>query len=617
MPKISLGPFKGEIPLMGDRVLPKGNARFSQNANVEGGELRAWGRPLFIQDLNPGASPGNEVKTIYQYETSYWLNWMGLVSVRPGFLADDAMKRLYWVGDGAYPKKGDLTAITNSDSTGPLPYSSYRMGVKAPTSAPVEGTSVPGASTTTTDVTYVYTLVSDWGEESAPSDPLTIVDVPVDTFADTGTEYIQLTLGSVSPGAPYNMDSGVKRLYRSVVSGTDATYLFVTELPIATTTFNDDVPVEDLGEVIPSYRVENDEIITWDEPVDTVVGMCSHPGQFFVMWHGNTLTFTEPLIPYASPRAYDIDLDHEIIAAGVVGNTIVVATDGVPYVVTGDHPIAMSVERLPYRQPCVAAASFKEGVGSCVWATHDGLFQVAPGQARLYTAEYFRRDQWQAFDPTSIVAEIHDGKYFAYYRTTSGEEASLIFDPTRPDNAVGRLTPFTRAPFSSLEDDALYVVDGSSLYKWDGDQTAKLVYDWLSREEVSSKPMNFGAARVDGDFGAITEEDVAELEALRTAIAAANASLFNNTFSFGAFNGEELNAVTLNGDGWQVTVAIPTNTLSFRYYSDGELVFEQVILSEEPFRLPSGKLSRRHQVEVIGDIRVRDIELGNTRSELG
>jgi len=73
----------------------------------------------------------------------------------------------------------------------------------------------------------------------------------------------------------------------------------------------------------------------------------------------------------------------------------------------------------------------------------------------------------------------------------------------------------------------------------------------------------------------------------------------------------------LNGTGYQDPPLAPSGSVDFRYYGGLALRLERVVNNDEPFRLPSGFLARRHSIEIEGDVPIEIIGLGDSREELG
>ncbi len=606
-------PFKGIAPRLAPKLLPPGFGQEAQDAKLFSGDLEAFAARSFIRNL----SPGGVVKTLYLYEGVYWLNWAEVVRVAPPPIANDARKRLFWTGEGDYPRKGDEDGITNfGDAGGDLPYSSYKMGVKAPTVAPTEGTSVLNDATTTLqDVAYVHTFVSAWGEESAPSPPLVLEDVDTGHWQGSGGNLVQLDFSETDPGSPYNMTGGTRRIYRTSTGrvGIGNLYLLVAEVAITVMTYDDTVRAVDLGQELPSHRFEGGLTITWDEPPDGLEGLVALAGGFYAGFVGNALYLSEPYYPHAWPSAYVRAVDYDIQGLIAIDDALYVVTKGFPYLFTGVHPVQMNKSRYPSHFPGSSSRGYAETLAGALFGSTDGLVLLGPGRAAVITRDTMGKGDWEAYEPSSHHFHIHDGKLFLFYETVSGITGGLIFDPTSKDVAYIPLDLEASAGFVSPEKDTLYLVQSGAVWEWEGDAVAKRPFDWRSGPRVT-RPTNFGAAAVRADYSVIPT--AAELEAYAAAQAVIQAANDAIPVGRGSMNGFMLNGRALNGNGYQSLPVVPSNLLEFHYYADGVLKHSETVSTEEPFRLPGGFEAREHEVRLVGDLSVNEILLGTTRAEL-
>ena len=143
---IRIASFAGEIPKLIPRLLNQNYAQIAQNTKLENGALVPIRRGKYMHRMP------FDCKTIYLYNGE-WLGWENFVNVEPAPVASD---RLYVTGDGK-PKiiVGGVT---------------YDLAVARPTSkvtAVVSGTPDPALSST---VLFAYTWVTEFDEESEPSD---------------------------------------------------------------------------------------------------------------------------------------------------------------------------------------------------------------------------------------------------------------------------------------------------------------------------------------------------------------------------------------------------------------------------------------------------------------
>jgi hypothetical protein len=473
---ISITNFGGMMPRRNPALLPENAAQIARNCVLWHGDLRSL--KAAQQVLTP-TGIGAAIKSIYRIgmslpETQYWMAWAGDVDVVRGMIAGDTSERTYYTGDGV-PKVTNLQMATQGGNR--YPVNAYALGVPAPTQAP----SCAASSTADPVETrvYIYTYVTAWGEEGAPSPPTKVV------VSESGT--VALALLAAAPGGAYNIVA--KRIYRSVQTTTgEAVYEFVAEIPDAHTTFNDTLTATQLGEPITT--------LSYAMPPAGLAGLVALPNGIMAGFEGYDLYFCEPFLPYAWPEKYRLTTDYPIVGLGVFGSSLLVCTKGSPYLVTGVHPDSMSMERIELDQACVSKRSIVSIGGGVMYASPDGLVYVGAGGSRIVTEALYTRQEWQALNPGTIDGYYHDGKYIALYAgggfiLNSLEDSSL----TMFDEAVtaGYVDPIS---------DSLYLAIGGNIVKFNagGDKP----YTWRSKKyQFAARPAP-GCAKVDADSYPVT-----------------------------------------------------------------------------------------------------------------
>lgn len=468
---ISISNFGGMMPRQNAAMLPNAAAQIARNCKLWHGDLRPLKSAKSIHAPVPLA---RAIKSIYRMgmslpETQYWLTWTSDVDVARGIVAGDTAERTYFTGDGV-PKVTNLQMATQGGNS--YPVNAYTLGVPAPTQA---ATCVPSASAVPAETrVYIWTYVSAWGEEGAPSPPTKV------TVSENGS----VQLGQLVPAPAGNYNIAAKRIYRSqqTSSGT-AIYQFVREIPDATTEFNDTLLATELGEELAT--------LSFAMPPPTLTGLVALPNGIMAGFSGYDLFFCEPNLPYAWPEKYRLTADYPIVGLGVFGSSLLVCTKGTPYLVTGMHPDSMSMERIELDQACVSKRSIVSIGGAVMYASPDGLVNVGVGGSRVVTESLYTREEWQALRPESIEGYFHDGKYVGLYAgggfiLNSLEDASL----TMFDEAV-------TAGYVDAVSDALYfAIDGVIRKFNDGDDKE---YTWRSKKFLFSARPGPGCARIDAD----------------------------------------------------------------------------------------------------------------------
>ncbi len=460
--KLAFAGFRGELPIIDERLLPETNAQVARNVYLRRGTLKPERAPGAVTGLPGIIAPSS----LYRYPSGsngagFWMAWGSgkRVNAVKSMLADDVWSRIYWTGDGA-PKMGGIGEITAGSP--PWPSSSFRLGIPAPAAAPTASAPTGRVPLDEQPITavqayYVVTLISRFGEEGPPSPPSgAIVRWDMAEGAPAGGN-VELALPGVPSGSH---DIVSKRIYRTESAGV---YQFVGDVAAATGSFTDSVPSESMGVALPS--------IEWDMPDSRMVGLTALPGGFMAGYFDNTLCFCEAYRPHAWPVSYQLAFTEDIVGIAAVAGGLVVATNGRPHLVTGSSPAAMADAHLDEDQPCLSGRSLVDMGEFAVYASPNGLVAVGGGQARLLTAGMIGKEQWLALQPETIHAYRYDGRYLAFYQggcfTFTPGEGFEFFDIS------------AESGYYDLADDTLYLIQGGSITTWGKGQPMTL--RWRSK----------------------------------------------------------------------------------------------------------------------------------------
>lgn len=469
--KLAWTTFTGVRPKVDERLLPDGNAQVAENVNTERGGLR----PL------PGLSdilalPKNNVLTIYRFgqslqsSTEFWFHWDMDVDVAKGPIANDTEERTYWTGDGV--PKYTTAAIGTGGAN--LPSASRPLGVAGPGTAPsLTPTGTPPSGANAETRVYIYTFVSDKGEESIPSAPAT-----ADLVVGQG-----MVVSSMETSASNGAVLEYKRIYRAQ----RGVYLLVAEIPATQTSYTDEVASDDLGAACPS--------IGWDMPPETLKALTAGPNGMMAGIDGYTVRFCEPFRPFAWPQAYSQTVDYPCVGLGQFGQTFVVLTTGFPYLINGVHPSNVAMAPAKFYQPCVAKRSIVSTGGDVIWASPDGLVSIGASGEQNLTENIFTPDQWRELRPETMTGSWHEGWYVGSYDPGSGLR-SFMFRPATQE-WVDLPSLAIQATYRDTVGDALYVCVDDTIKQFRAGDL--LAYRWRSQEIVT--PLSdFVAARVTGSY---------------------------------------------------------------------------------------------------------------------
>ena len=554
MASIRIDGFKGIAPAVSPIKLADGAAQSSLNARVETTSLIPEKDETTIEAFPAGT------KSFYKWRDVYWVTSASDEYFVESPVVNDIHKRIYIAG-GTYPRYAPLSvAISGHDNTAALatepriPTNSYRLGVPAPTFTPVvavSGTANDGASEITT--TYVFTFVTAYGEEGPPSPASSFT-----TFEEGKTRTVTV---ANAPSGNYNFGAGAKvRLYRTATGNTGTEFLFVAEAAIGTTSFTDTGLDRDLGEVMPStnwYRpLDDDTTYAPDGPLKKIVLM---PDGFLAGFAGRVLCFSEQYLPHAWDPNNQLVTESEIVTIQDATFGLVVLTQTRPYVAVGNAPNIMGLSKLDVDQACSSADSVADLNGQVIYSSPDGLVSIQGNQAQLLTDGIITRDQWQAYDPTSIRGVAFENRYYAFYNDGTTKRC-LIYDPANADAPFMEVDFHADSHHISAKDDTLFLnmdVSGTPTLKTYGTGSARTV-TWKSKKFFMP---------------------------------------IDTTFSWGR--------------------VIADGSVRIKLYVDSTEILDTTVLNAQPFRLPDTTRGREIEIQIVSTTsRVDSIVIASERGEV-
>jgi len=602
MPAIRLQQFDGIYPRQGDYSLPDAAAQVAENVKLYAGEIRAWQKPELVE---PEPVLVSGAQTVYRLERPSdgaftWLSFADDVDIVASPIADTVDGRIYYTGQTT-PRKTTYALATSGAQ--PHPFDYLEWGVPNPL-MPVMLSAAHGSGGLQTRV-YIYTYISQFGaveEESGPSPAASVDSHP------TGATVTITGLGTAAPVGKYNITK--KRIYRTVGGNTGVDYRLVAEIPITQDTYSDTINDADLP---------GDPFIVLDfaPPPPDLIGVVAMPGRFFAGFRRNTneVYFTEPNYPHAWPVKYALSVDAQIVGLGVVGNLLVVMTVRSPELIYGNSPDTLGQEKIPLIEPCASKRSIATNGDIVIYASPNGLVGMGPNQRGRFTDRLFRRDEFQAYEPSSMYGKVYDGTYFGYFNSVAnGKGAILVNSIDSP--ALSQLSEerFSTASYIDSRTAALYFVDDvdGKLYEFDASSQDNDTYTWRSKKFDSPFPISAGVLQVYADYDFIAEDvyDPASDIAFNTALIAAGNVL-------GAINTRPINEVSINGsDLRRARESSDVRFVQVRVYGDGDLIVAHGFSDERHKKMPSGRRYRTIEIEAIGNTPVYSITLATTTADL-
>ena len=550
--------FGGLIPQIAQQLLPFNAATAAVNLKTFGKSLSSWRKGTSLVTTGVAA-----IKTIfrrYSGVTDYWLSWATDVNIVrvPG----SSDFRLFYTGDPT-PRKTNLSLATAGT---PYPFNYYEMGIPAPTALTAavgaagagtpatrnyvatylnafgeEGPPSPASNSVTFNATgftinlsaleqgqKVVTITRVGAVATAVSTAhgfytkskvtiagavqvdyngtftITVVDANTFTYTVANAPATPAT-GTITATGNYGLTA--MRIYRSITGSTGlVNYQFVKQVTLAASTDTDVVLDSALGAICPSFTMDGTTAVVgsdWTQPPVTTTRIALHPGNFAVALAGNLLIFSEPNQFHAYPVRYQIKLDHDGVALGIIGSTVVVATTGKAYVVTRNHPLNMTKEDAPgFTEPCTSGRGIVKFPFGVIYPTPNGMQLVGIGGSANALNGYVKRDQWQTkYFPNTIFATIFQGAYFGFFNDGSRNKG-FVFDKENTDGPLTDLDYNITAIYADEETATLYYVLSDVIYTWEADTLNLSPYDWTGKQHVLPRECNLGFAQIDADWNA-------------------------------------------------------------------------------------------------------------------
>jgi hypothetical protein len=596
IPPISIKGFGGETPAVDSRLIGDNTASDAVNTWLFAGRIEPIHSlsPLHVM-TDPAMRSWFRIPkgdpSIDNMVESYWMEFENEnVRVVRSPVTGQSDPRYYWC-DGLYPKMNTQSRI----ETGLPP---YKLGVPPPGVAPGV-TSSGGVSTTNKTVSYAYTWVSGLGEEGPPSFPTTVVG-KIDAV-------YHITMTAPTGVQTANRNLTHTRIYRTVVSAQGiGMYFFVAEIPIATLTYDDDCSVMTDARIVNNERLGT---VTWSEPPADLQGIVVMANGMMAGWRSNEVWFCEPYYPHSWPIVYVIGVDADIVGLGVHNQSLIILTSGSPYAATGVLPEAMTLSKLQPLEPCTSVRSIVNTPNGVLYCSPNGLINITSQGAVNLTKALILKDQWYAkLNLQSVMATTLASGYYAYSGPTEGVfQVDIVttgstYDAFQHDVFQTESAEGTRPGlFIALEDNRL----GVTVLDPNPSEVFNLIQDLWNGETM------------------MLRDGVVYLVDIRTQGPYAKYRWKSKIFTMPYVQNLGAAKVYWTPQDTHVSVNEPTY---FRVYAGTEpdltddglpLRFEQQItLTNQMFRLPSGYKALYYQFEVEGYKLIDAIHCAQTPREL-
>jgi hypothetical protein len=665
--------FSGLVPRLAKQLLGPNQAQVATNCILTSGDLRPRSGPLLV--FAPVIT--NDIVSMFRMEkdgNEKWLAWERDVDVARSPIAGNTSRRFYYTGDGE-PRASDYDTATSG--VGPYPSGCFVLGVTPPITKPTVTPSGGIGAAVTRE--YVYTFVTPWGEESAPSPVSTLATGKVDdTWALSGMDAAPPNSGTISaavkdtPSAGYvtatfnsvfGLRAGEEIAIASVagmtdlngtqaivsISGNDVVFLLSTTQTYSSGgTWTRNAPHNTTGMTKRIYRTltsasgtEYHYLVTLSVATTTYNDTISDT----VAAVNEVLPSTNWLMPPADMRGIIIMANG--IACGFFGNEVCFSEPFKPYAwptayrqtydedivaigVNGTTLVGMT-QGNPFTITGVDPVTMGGGMEAmgvawpCMSKSSVATFAFGVGYAAPQgfviigpTVDVVTKDLFTQKE----WSELNPSTFIAtsadnrYYCGYTADGSSLMFVIDKAEAASFiKINQRITDIWADPWTGKLYVAFDKKIYQWEGDVGTKLSYEWRSKTFVTAPPINYGAAKIDADFS-MTEAESAASSGSYQGVIDANEALITGGLMNDGLADPSLGEYEIGGDEMLPIPALSIDSLQFQLWADGELKLSRSVTNSRAFRLPTGYKADNVEVVLSGNVKVTGVVLAETMDGL-
>jgi hypothetical protein len=355
-------------------------------------------------------------------------------------------------------------------------------------------------------VSYVQTVVDDWGMEGPPSDPTVDIEwMPGQLMMITG-------IGSNVPSG------GHARLYRTAAGTNEDHFYYVpysidgTEIddegiPQGTASFPDTLDDASLAEELPLFENPPDDLMGLVAlPNGTLAAF--HPGDPTTTDQSRELCFSGVNYPHSWPTEYRETTQFDIVGLGVAGNDLAALTKGYHEMATGNDPSMITMTRLVTPYACVSKQSITTINGMICFACAQGIAAIAGGVVHLLTNKYYSGKEWAPLLPAGLRMQSYDTGLVGFFA-----DGGIMVDLDPADSAkigitttnllVGELNYTTvGGMFLDIESDTMYLIaydadsQATNIYSWNTDSNNPMWATWKSKNFSGNRLVNWTSMRL-------------------------------------------------------------------------------------------------------------------------
>lgn len=556
-----IGSFGGIIPRLAEHMLAINQATIAHDVNLRNGQLEAWREPCQFGEASSNA------KSIYLYGCCL-LHWPDLVNCAE--LTPD-WGRLYITGREG---NGLEAIIVNCDCSTEY----IKTGVPAPAGPP----SASGPEQCSRDASarsYVYTYVTEWGEESPPSPPSNVIRVnDGDSVTVSGITPVTDPAYHVVAINIYRTASGF-RIPDGKVQEMKTDYQLVAVISPTQTTYSDKVKGVGLGPVLETQ---------YDRPPPMMAGITSIGDQVRLAGYScNRIYMSEPFQPHNWPAKYDLTLDYNIVHMLNQDQRLFVTTDSIPYIidVSGcDDTKCTPVTSFELPLPDIGC-HYSHGAimthHGMIYATPFGIVLIQPNaEWHILTAKWFGEKEWLKLRPDTIRMAYWEG--YLFFATDMATFLLNINGRPYGDMDGAELVTLSDKPIDLLVSNTgklLFLEDGK-VWEWDGGIEYR-PYIWQSRQ-----------------ITAMSLSGRSEMELSMSRAAIPKSIPYRDVM------------------WWPTAIRLRGAAKATIYDSRGHAFYSQEIANEQPHRLPRHGRHMWYRMRLSGISQVEFVSLGTSLSSV-
>ena len=479
MPDILVYDFGGRLPKRSKRLLPENYSQEANNVKLLSGELRGLHALSLVHEFPDATLPKSvwRVENTGEPKEDAWFSSQDpKAALVKSPLINDAFDRWFLFEDGQPAQVLTFTDIKND--TGP-----YALNFTHPTTPPTLVPTIFDAGAQLQTRVYVYTYVTEWGEESTPSAPQT---VEVDEGGTVAISDFYVPAPTIEGRAFETL-----RIYRTVTGEESTSFFFLADL-----TWLDDLYVDSISSAIVALN----ETLTAanNEPApDGLFGARIHPSGSTVAVKGRDIYFSKPYLPHAWPEEYRLSVADEIVGIEVFEQNTAIMTAGRPNLAYGATPENQGLLKFSFPEPCIAHGSIVGSPEGAYYASHQGLVLMTSIGPTNISRDIIGKEEW---GNDYATPEMSCARYGTQYVGLESPTEGFIIDNSDTRIALTDILAVGTQSFVSMTEDLytgdVYLVAGDDVFLWDDPDAPEVDYMWKSKQQVIPKPVNQGMVQV-------------------------------------------------------------------------------------------------------------------------